>query len=84
MNLKYRKTIIAGNWKMHLNAQEAKEFITRLKPMAAQEKALFIDVGILLGVSALMLLFAFTKKKTSRPRRAPNRGRAAIGYWSRY
>ena len=38
MNLKYRKTIIAGNWKMHLNADEAKKFILRLKPKAAQAR----------------------------------------------
>jgi hypothetical protein len=38
MNLKYRKTIIAGNWKMNLNAEEAKKFITQLKTKAAQAK----------------------------------------------
>ena len=38
MNLKYRKTIIAGNWKMHLNADEAKKFILRLKPKAVQAR----------------------------------------------
>ena len=37
-----------------------------IKPMNA-DGAFFIDSGILIGVSALMLLFAFTKKKTSRP-----------------
>ena len=38
MNLKYRKTIIAGNWKMNLNAEEAKKFITQLKSKATQAK----------------------------------------------
>ena len=38
MNLKYRKTIIAGNWKMNLNAEEAKKFITQLKTKAAKAK----------------------------------------------
>lgn len=38
MNLKYRKTIIAGNWKMNLNAEEAKKFITQLKSKASQAK----------------------------------------------
>ena len=38
MNLKYRKTIIAGNWKMNLNAEEAKKFILRLKPKAVQAR----------------------------------------------
>ena len=36
-----------------------------IKPMTADD-AFFIDTGILIGVSALMLLFAFTKKKTGR------------------
>ena len=38
MNLRYRKTIIAGNWKMHKTPAEAKEFITELRPIAAQSK----------------------------------------------
>ena len=38
MNLRYRKTIIAGNWKMNLNADEARSFILRLKAKAAQAK----------------------------------------------
>ena len=38
MNLKYRKTIIAGNWMMHLNADEAKKFIAQLKPKAVQAR----------------------------------------------
>ena len=38
MNLRYRKTIIAGNWKMNLNAEEAKKFITQLKTKAAKAK----------------------------------------------
>ena len=38
MNLKYRKTIIAGNWKMNLNAEEAKKFITQLKTKATKAK----------------------------------------------
>ena len=38
MNLKYRKTLIAGNWKMHLNADEAKKFIAQLKPKAVQAR----------------------------------------------
>ncbi|MBQ4577667.1 MAG: triose-phosphate isomerase [Clostridia bacterium] len=38
MNLKYRKTVIAGNWKMHMNADEAKKFILQLKPKAVQAR----------------------------------------------
>lgn len=36
-----------------------------IKPMDA-DNAFFIDSGILIGVSAMMLLFAFTKRKTGR------------------
>ena len=36
-----------------------------IQPMAA-DSAFFIDAGILIGVSLIMLLFAFTKKKTDR------------------
>ena len=36
-----------------------------IKPMTG-DAAFFIDTGILLGISALMLLFAFTKRKISR------------------
>lgn len=38
MNRRYRKTIIAGNWKMNKNPAETKEFITQLKPHAARAK----------------------------------------------
>ena len=31
MNRKYRKTIVAGNWKMHKTATETKLFAERLK-----------------------------------------------------
>ena len=36
-----------------------------IKPMTA-DSAFFIDTGILIGVSLIMLLFAFTKRKMSR------------------
>lgn len=36
-----------------------------IKPMSA-DNAFFIDTGILIGVSLMMLLFAFTKRKTGR------------------
>ncbi len=38
MNLRYRKTVIAGNWKMNLNIQETRQFIRELKPLAAKAK----------------------------------------------
>ena len=37
-----------------------------IKPITEMDGALFIDTGILIGVSALMMLFAFTKRKTNR------------------
>ena len=38
MNLRYRKTLIVGNWKMNLNAEAARAFITELKPLVARAK----------------------------------------------
>ncbi len=38
MNPKYRKTIIAGNWKMHLNARDARQFLQELKPVSQAAK----------------------------------------------
>lgn len=38
MNRRYRKTIIAGNWKMNKTPAETKDFITQLKPAAARAK----------------------------------------------
>ena len=32
MNRKYRKTVIAGNWKMNMTASQVKEFIETIKP----------------------------------------------------
>ena len=38
MNRRYRKTIIAGNWKMNKTPSETKAFIDELKPMIAKAK----------------------------------------------
>ena len=38
MNLKYRKTIIAGNWKMNKTITEAKAFAEALKPQLGRHK----------------------------------------------
>ena len=38
MNRRYRKTIVAGNWKMHKLPGECKEFILQLKERAAAAK----------------------------------------------
>ena len=38
MNRRYRKTIIAGNWKMNMTASEAKALVSELKPLVAKAK----------------------------------------------
>ena len=44
MNRKYRKTVIAGNWKMNKTPSETKEFMTQLK--AIMPKGRWCDVAI--------------------------------------
>ncbi len=39
MNTKYRKTIIAGNWKMNMLASDVKPFIEELKPLVPKAKS---------------------------------------------
>ena len=38
MNRRYRKTIIAGNWKMNKTASETKKFAEELKPLLPRAK----------------------------------------------
>ncbi len=38
MNRRYRKTVIAGNWKMNKTASEAKALIEELKPLVSKAK----------------------------------------------
>jgi len=38
MNLRYRKTVIAGNWKMNMTLSEAKVFADTLKPILGKHK----------------------------------------------
>ena len=38
MNRRYRKTIIAGNWKMNMTPSQAKALIEELKPMVSKVK----------------------------------------------
>ena len=44
MNRKYRKTVIAGNWKMNKTPSETKEFMTKLK--AIMPKGRWCDVAL--------------------------------------
>ena len=44
MNRRYRKTIIAGNWKMNMTASETKKFAEELK--AIMPKAKWCDVVV--------------------------------------
>ena len=43
MNRKYRKTVIAGNWKMNKTPSQTKEFMTQLK--AIMPKGRWCDVA---------------------------------------
>ena len=45
MNRKYRKTIIAGNWKMNKTPSETKEFMTTFKSILP--KGRWCDVCLL-------------------------------------
>ena len=38
MNRRYRKTIIAGNWKMNKTASDTKRFAEELKPILPRAK----------------------------------------------
>ena len=38
MNRRYRKTIIAGNWKMNKTPAEAKALIEEMKPLLSKTK----------------------------------------------
>ncbi len=38
MNLRYRKTVIAGNWKMNMNISEVRNFIAELRPHSLEAK----------------------------------------------
>ena len=44
MNRKYRKTVIAGNWKMNKTPSETKEFMTKLKTI--MPKGRWCDVAL--------------------------------------
>ena len=44
MNRKYRKTVIAGNWKMNKTPSETKEFMTAFKAM--MPKGRWCDVAL--------------------------------------
>ena len=39
MNTKYRRTIIAGNWKMNMLVSDVKPFIEELKPLMPKTKS---------------------------------------------
>ena len=59
MNRKYRKTIIAGNWKMHKTATEAKAFAERLKERTGlplplwDERRTTVDAHRILGAQGV-------------------------------
>ena len=48
MNRRYRKTVIAGNWKMNMTATETKKFAEELKkiiPMIADLRDAFTQIS---------------------------------------
>ena len=48
MNRRYRKTVIAGNWKMNMTATEPKKFAEELKkiiPMIADLRDAFTQIS---------------------------------------
>ena len=51
MNRKYRKTVIAGNWKMNLTASEIKPFMEQLKPLLPKSR----PCDVVLCTPAVML-----------------------------
>ena len=46
MNSKYRKTVIAGNWKMNKTPKEARIFIDELKPLISKTKSCEVVVCV--------------------------------------
>ena len=50
MNRKYRKTLIAGNWKMNKTPSETKAFMTELK--AILPKGRWCDIALCVGIGA--------------------------------
>ena len=62
MNLKYRKTIIAGNWKMNKTLTETKAFAEELKPLLGRPKW----CEVVLCVPAVNLQAAIRLFKDSR------------------
>ena len=51
MNRKYRKTVIAGNWKMNMTASEIKPFMEQLKPQLPKSR----PCDVVLCTPAVML-----------------------------
>ena len=62
MNRKYRKTIIAGNWKMNMLASSVKPFIEDLKPLLPKNKV----SDVVLCTPAVMVPAVVKASKDSR------------------
>ena len=64
MNRQYRKTVIAGNWKMNKTPTETKEFMAEFKAM--MPKGRWCDVALCVPTSFLLhdilLFFIFRKR----------------------
>ncbi|MBQ7896460.1 MAG: triose-phosphate isomerase [Oscillospiraceae bacterium] len=62
MNRKYRKTIIAGNWKMNMLASSVKPFVEDLKPLLPKNKV----CDVVLCTPAVMIPAVVKASKDSR------------------
>jgi len=62
MNKKYRKAVVAGNWKMNCTPQQTKEFIIRLKSLISKAK----HCDIILAVPAVCIPAAVKAAKSSK------------------
>ena len=62
MNRKYRKTIIAGNWKMNMLASSVKPFVEDLKPLLPKNKV----SDVVLCTPAVMIPAVVKASKDSR------------------
>ena len=83
MNLKYRKTIIAGNWKMNKTATETKKFAEELK--AILPKAKWCDVVVCVpavNISAAIKAFKDMRVSIGAENLFYEKSGAYTGEWS--
>ena len=67
MNRKYRKTVIAGNWKMNKTPSETKEFMTEFKSI--MPKGRWCDVALCVPAVCISAAVRAMRETRSRHRR---------------